>query len=272
MLRLAFVVVSAAVALFAAIPNPVEPDPASPRPMEAVDSVWIEDLTWMEVRDQMKAGYDTVLIPTGGVEQNGPYVVTGKHNYVLKGLMDVTARKLGKTLVAPIVGFVPEGDIDPPTLHMKYPGTVSVKEETFRALLTDIAASMKQHGFKRIILLGDSGGNQEGMKDVAEKLTSAWGGSPKVLFVPECYDYRGATEWVEAQGIKQTPEGLHDDFVMEAQLLAIDPRTVRAEQRIKAGNFRINGVELAPMDKTIEWGKKILDFRAEKMVAAIRAR
>lgn len=272
MLRLIAVLCSLGATLLAAPFSAIEPDPNGVRPIDAVDSVFIEDLTWMEVRDAMRAGADTVLVPTGGVEQNGPYLVTGKHNVVLRGLMDALARKLGKTLVAPIVGFVPEGDIDPPSLHMKYPGTISVTEETYRALLTDICASLKQHGFKRIVLLGDSGGNQPGMKDVAEQLTSKWGGSPQVIYLPECYDYPGATKWVESQGITQVKEGHHDDFVMTAQMLAIDPSSVRMEQRIKAGNFRINGVDLAPAEKTIEWGKRILNYRAEQMAAALKAK
>src|SRR5687767_6300480 len=129
-----------AAALFAA-PDPVRPDPNSPRPIAAVESVFIEDLTWMEVRDVLKAGSDTVIVATGGVEQNGPYLVTGKHNVVLRGTTEAIARKLGNCLVAPIVPFVPEGDIDPPTLHMKYPGTISVREETFQVLVTDICGS-----------------------------------------------------------------------------------------------------------------------------------
>ncbi|HKA07357.1 MAG TPA: creatininase family protein, partial [Gemmataceae bacterium] len=95
------------------------PPPDAKRPIEALDSVFIEELTWMEVRDALKAGKTTVLIPTGGVEQNGPYLATGKHNYVLRATTEVIARKLGNTLVAPTVAFVPEGDIDPPTSHMK---------------------------------------------------------------------------------------------------------------------------------------------------------
>jgi creatinine amidohydrolase len=266
MLALAF----PAALLLAAIPDPVAPDPNSKRPIEAVDSVFIEDLTWMEIRDAMRGGVDTVIVATGGIEQNGPYLVTGKHNYVLRGTTKAIARKLGKTLVAPIVPFVPEGDIDPPTSHMKYPGTISVTEETFQKLLTDICTSFKSHGFKRIVLIGDSGGNQAGMKAVAEKLSAAWRGMPRVIFVPEYYENASVTAWVESQGIKQTPEGLHDDFVMSAQLLSVDPRTVRMEQRIKAGNFRINGVDLAPAEKTIEWGRKIIDYRAEQTVKAIR--
>src|SRR4029453_8889279 len=133
MLRAASLAVST-FAIFAALPDPVAPDPNSPRPMEAVDTVFIEDLTWMEIRDAIRSGVDTVLIATGGIEQNGPYIVTGKHNYVLRGTTEAIARKLGKTLVAPIVPFVPEGEIDPPSSHMKYPGTISVRDATFEAL------------------------------------------------------------------------------------------------------------------------------------------
>src|SRR5437879_5905437 len=104
---------------FAAVPDPVNPDPNSARTIEAVDSVFIEELTWMEIRDAMKTGKTTVIIPTGGVEQNGPYLVTGKHNYILRATTEAIARKLGNALVAPIVPFVPEGDIEPASLHMK---------------------------------------------------------------------------------------------------------------------------------------------------------
>jgi len=255
-----------------ALPDPIKPDPNTPRPMAAVDSVFIEDLTWMEVRDALKAGKNTVIVATGGVEQNGPYLVTGKHNVVLRGTTAAIARQLGNALVAPIVPFVPEGDIDPPTSHMLYPGTISVSEQTFQALLTDICASLKTHGFTRIILIGDSGGNQDGMKAVAAALSAKWKGSNcRIVFIPEYYNTAPITKWLEAQGIKQTPEGLHDDFAMEATMLAVDPSSVRMKERIAAGNFRINGVELAPAEKTMELGRKIIDLRADNTVKAIRA-
>src|SRR5436309_10880672 len=142
----------------AALPDPVRPDPNSSRPIAAVDSVFIEDLTWMEVRDALKAGKDTVIVATGGVEQNGPYLVTGKHNVVLRGTTEAIARKLGDALIAPIVAFVPEGDIDPPTEHMKYPGTISLTEDTYERLLIDICASFRTHGSEHRVRIGDSGG------------------------------------------------------------------------------------------------------------------
>ena len=225
----------------------------------------------MEVRDALKAGKTTVIIPTGGVEQNGPYLATGKHDYILRGTSEAIARKLGNALVAPIVPFVPEGDIDPPTEHMKYPGTISLTEDTYERLLTDICACFRTHGFEHIVLIGDSGGNQKGMKAVAARLNAKWaGGKTRVHFIPEYYDYPGVEKWLEKQGIKQVDEGLHDDFAITAQMMVVDPTTVRMKQRIAADKFRINGIELAPAEKTIEWGKKIIDFRAEGTVKAIR--
>jgi creatinine amidohydrolase len=251
-------------------PKPMKPDPQGPRPIAARETLFIEDMTWMEVRDAMKAGKDTVIIATGGVEQNGPYLATGKHNVILRGTTQAIAEKLESALIAPIVAFVPEGDIDPPTDHMKYPGSISLTEPTYRALLVDICASFRTHGFKHLVLIGDSGGNQDGMKQVSADLNAKWAdGKTRVHFIPEYYDYGGLAKWLEGEGIKQVSEGIHDDFAIEAQMLLVDPVSVRMKERIAAGKFRINGIDLAPAEKTIEWGKKIVAHRAEQTVAAI---
>ena len=55
----------------------------APNPLPAPNTVWLEEMTWMDVRDALTAGKTTVIIPTGGMEPNGPWLVTGKHNYVL---------------------------------------------------------------------------------------------------------------------------------------------------------------------------------------------
>ena len=251
--------------------GPVNPDPNGMRPIESVDSVFIEDLTWMEVRDAMQVGKDTVLIATGGIEQNGPYLVANKHNVVLRGTTEAIARKLGNMLVAPIIGFVPEGDIDPPTVHMRYPSTVSLTEETYRRLLVDVCSCYRTHGFKHVVMIGDSGGNQDGMKGVAAELNAKWpDGKTKFHFIPEYYNYGDLKGWLEERGIKQTDEGLHDDFAMSAMMLSIDPASVRMKQRVAAGKFKINGVDLAPVEKTVELGKKLIDYRADVTVKLIR--
>jgi creatinine amidohydrolase len=252
-------------------PSAPRPDLGAPRPIEALDTVFLEEMTWMEVRDALSAGKTTVVVPTGGVEQNGPYLATGKHNYIVRAVAETVARRMGDVLVAPIVPFVPEGAIDPPSGHMKYPGTLSVSEDTYERLLSDLCASLRVHGFRHIVLLGDSDGNQRGMKAVAQRLDAKWsGGATRVHFLAAYYDYDGVTKWLESQGIRQRGEGMHDDFAVTAQLMAVDPNTVRMNQRLAAGKFHINGVELSPTE-TAAWGKSILARRAETTIQALRA-
>lgn len=254
--------------------NAMAPDPNMARPIAARDSVFIEELTWLEVRDALRAGKTTAIIATGGVEQNGPYLAAGKHNYVLRATTEAIARKLGNALVAPIVAFVPEGEISPPSGHMKYPATISLRPATFRALLTDIAESLEAHGFRRLILIGDSGGNQEGMKAVAAALSKKWAGSGTAIhFIPEYYDfYNGGalSKWLESQGVREVDEGHHDNVAITAMMMTVDPNTVRMTERRAKGKFAINGVALDPAEKTVALGKRAVDYRAEVTVAAIR--
>jgi creatinine amidohydrolase len=245
---------------------------AMERPIDALDTVWIEEMTWLEVRDALKAGKRTVIIPTGGVEQNGPYLATGKHNYVNRATCEAIARKLGNALCAPNVPFVPEGDFEPKSGHMIYPGTISLTETTFRSLLTDIATSLKVHGFEHIILIGDSGGNQTGMKAVAEALSSKWAGSKTTIhFIPEYYQYPEAYKWAAANfGWKEVPEGHHDDPTISTIMMTVDPNTVRITQRIAKNKASINAIPLAPVEQAVAWGKRLVEHRAELTVAAIK--
>jgi creatinine amidohydrolase len=254
-------------------PSAANPDPNMPRPIAARDSVFIEELTWLEVRDAMRAGKSTIIVATGGIEQNGPYLALDKHQIVLRATTEAIARKLGNALVAPIVAFVPEGNIEPPSGHMRFPGTITLSDDTYKRLLTDIASSLRVHAFTHIIFIGDSGGNQDGMKEVAATLNAAWtDGRTRVHFIPEYYDYPGVQKWLETQGVKQTNEGHHDDFQITAEMMVVDPASVRLQERIAAGKASINGVPIAPAEKAIEWGKKIVDYRAEITVKAIRER
>jgi creatinine amidohydrolase/Fe(II)-dependent formamide hydrolase-like protein len=251
----------------------------APRPIAGIDSVFMEELTWMEVRDAIQAGKTTVIVGTGGLEQNGPYVAIGKHNYVLQATTEAIARRLGNALVAPIIKFVPEGNIDPPSGHMQYPGTISLRQETFKLLLTDVCSSLKQHGFKDIILLGDSGENQRGMWEVAASLNKKWHGTQSVVhFIPEYYEQdKWSFDFLKTIGVHQVPDvrsaaraGIHDDYHYEAIIATVDPRAIRTEQRLAAGKYTINGVDMTPPSKTLENGRKLVEYRARITVEAIR--
>jgi creatinine amidohydrolase/Fe(II)-dependent formamide hydrolase-like protein len=254
-----------------ALGQAASPDPETPRPIDAFDTVFIEAMTWMEVRDAIRDGKRTAIIATGGIEQNGPYLVTGKHNVILRATTEAVALELGNALVAPIVPFVPEGEIDPPTGHMRYPGTISVRESTFRALLTDVAMSLKAHGFREVILLGDSGGNQEGMAAVAATLAEEWAGSGTgIHYIPEYYDNPRWIEWLEGRGVVEELEGLHDDVRHASIMALVDPAFIRTEERREAGLFRINGVDLDPLEETVALARDLVAYQARVTAEAIR--
>jgi creatinine amidohydrolase/Fe(II)-dependent formamide hydrolase-like protein len=231
----------------------------------------MEEMTWMDVRDALRAGKTTVIISTGGMEPNGPWLVTGKHNYVLRANCDAIARKLGNALCAPVIAYVPEGRIDPPNSHMTSPGTISLSEATFKSLLTDIVHSLKQHGFRTIVLIGDSGSNQGPQRAVADSLTSIWKGEPVVAHIQEYYDYASVARHMSTRGIPEgTSDGLHDDPIITLNMFITDPRSVRFDERRGAGKATINGFLIADRERSTALAREIVEFRATQTVEAIK--
>ena len=173
------------------------PPTRCPRP----STVWIEEMTWMDVRDALKAGKTTAIVATGGIEPNGPWLVTGKHNYVLHANCDAIARKLGNALCAPIVKFVPEGDIDPPTGHMTARARSRMREETFQAVLTDVAESLQGARLQEHRLHRRQRRQPEGPAGRGRQAQRPSGPArPSALHIPEYYTYNVVTKHFEDQG------------------------------------------------------------------------
>ena len=244
---------------------------AVPRPVPARDSVWIEELTYLEVRDAIKAGKTTALVMAGSTEQNGPYMSAGKHQYAIKLVGEAIARKLGNALIAPII---PIEAGNPDNKYLEW-GVIYFTPETFQAVVRDIATSLKNQGFTNVVLLGDSGGNTAGLRAVAAELAPKWGNDAHIHHVPEYYNWTspgGVRDFVINQlGIpEKQSEGIHDEYGLSAVMMAFDPKIIRFDERVSSSKATINGIALTPKDKTIENGKKIVEFRATVAVDAIR--
>lgn len=245
------------------------------RPIAAGSSFWLEELTSLEIRDLIASGTTTVIIATGGIEENGPYLATGKHNLILEGVCPALAKELGNALCAPLVKFVPEGNINPPTGAMRYPGSISLSASTYEALLADIASSLKQSGFTDIVMIGDSGGNQTGMANVATALGAAWKDEEtRIHNVREFYDpgWVATEQYTEDElGVAESiNDGYHDDIWVTAMMMVTDPDQVRFTQRVNAGLASINGIAITPLEDTIELGRKMIEFRARYTAEAIQ--
>ena len=241
-----------------------------PNPIEALNSVWIDELTWIEVRDLIAEGTTTAIIPTGGVEQNGPYLANGKHNYVLQGACDQIARRLENALCTPVLKLVPEGDPE----NISYPGTLSLRQETFRMVLEDVGNSLMSQGFTDVILIGDSGGNQRGLEATAMALNAKWAGSgTTAYFIPEYYNYNDVGQYMEEElgYVETVDDGHHDDFYITSLMMVTSPESVRYHQRVAADEATINGLSIAPIQQALDVGHKLMEFRTQATVKAIHA-
>src|SRR5262245_62943229 len=127
----------------------------APARAQTPETVVLEELTWTELRAFVRAGKTTILLPIGGTEQNGPHMALGKHNARVKALAERIAKNLGNALVAPVLSYVPEGSVQPPTGHMRFPGTITVRQDRFRQTLDSAAGSSPRHRFRDVLLLGN---------------------------------------------------------------------------------------------------------------------
>src|ERR1700722_8735864 len=145
-------------------------DYVNPPAIKPVDTVFMEEMTWLEIENALKSGKTTVIVPAGGLEATGPFITLDKHQNMLRGSTDLIARKLGNALIAPVIRYVPPDD----GARGPYLGDFNISLAAYKSTLTDICTTLKNDGFKQIVLIGDHQGAQRGMKEVSEELSPNW--------------------------------------------------------------------------------------------------
>jgi creatinine amidohydrolase len=240
----------------------------NPPLIRPVDTVFMEDMTWLEIRDAMKAGKTTVIVPAGGLEASGPFLILDKHQRMLRGSTDMIARKLGNALIAPVIRYVPPDDGN----RGNYLGDFNISLAAYKSTLSDICTALKNDGFKEIVLIGDHQGAQQGMKEVSEELSQKWtGGSTRVHYIAEYYDRRAVNNYVKTTlGITEARGGFGDNYYNTAILMAVSPESARLQERTEANQLTVNGVNIKPIEKTTENGKVILQMQTDQTVKAIQ--
>ena len=240
------------------------------RPVPARDSVWIEELTYLEVRDAIKAGKTTALVMAGSTEQNGPYMSGGKHQYAIKLVGEAIARKLGNALIAPIIPIEagnPENKYLEWGVDLLHPGNVPGCRSRHRhepeepGLQERRAARRQRRQYRR-----SAGGRCRARAQVGRRRAHL--SRARVLQLDEP---GGVRDFVINQlGIpEKQSEGIHDEYGLSAVMMAFDPKIIRFDERVfQQGDDQRHQPQ--PKDKTIENGKKIVEFRANVAVDAIR--
>jgi len=238
----------------------------------APDAVFLEDLTWAEVRDLVKAGTTSVIIGTAGTEQKGPHMVDGEHKFVMEFAADKIARALGKTLVAPVVTYVPEGSWENPGGHMGKPGTITLPEDRFIELLVSAGRSLKAGGFTTILFLGESGGNRTGMRTAAARLNDLWKDTARAFWIDDYYTKSHTeqnTHITDTMGIPADQIGGHANLLDTSEMLFVNARHVRRDKIAPGGGYANSGVSGDPTRSSAELGKVFIDIKIRNAVAQI---
>lgn len=238
-------------------------------------SVYLEELSSPEVAAAIANGTTTIIIPIGGTEQSGPHLALGKHNLRVRVLAGRVARQLGNALVAPVVAYVPEGQIDPPTEHMRFAGTISIPVPVFEAVIEGATRSLWQQGFLDVALIGDHGGYQTALKAVAARLKPPpHHPSARVHFVDAYYrSSQGPyNALLKAQGLTDAQIGVHAGAADTALQLAVAPASVRAEMFAQAArDGPAGGTRGDPRPATAGLGQAGAQRIVDTTVVAIQA-
>ena len=242
----------------------------------AADSVYMEELTWPELSQRIAGGATVVLVPVGGTEQNGPQMALGKHNDIVRYSAGEIARRLGNALVAPVLPFAPEGNLNPRSGNLQWLGTIGLRERTLTAVLEDEVISLLLHGFRSIVLLGDHGGSQAVQAEVAKRLGAAVAGRGIVIASLSRY-YEPASIEARALALKlpKAAVGDHAGLVDTAELLSVRPEQVRRERLAPEAwkNFPTPpgaGASGNPSLATPEIGRALLEQRISAGLAQLR--
>ena len=155
---------------------------------------------------------------------------------------------------------------------MRFPGSVTVSDETFAAVARDVAASARAAGFRNIVLMGDHGGGQKALEAVAAGLQAQWGAAgTHVHYIPDVYfvTEQRVGDWLRARGM---PVGAHAGLPDTSELMAIDAASRWIRRDLMQAGDAGNGVDGDPRKSTAEFGRAFLDIKVEAAVAQIRHR
>jgi creatinine amidohydrolase len=237
-----------------------------------VRSVWIDDLTWWEVRDAVAGGKRTAIIYTGSSEQNGPHMVIGKHNIIAHHTAQRIAEELGDALVYPILPFAVTGNAILRTGHMRFPGSVTLPPEVFLGVVRAVAQSALTAGFKVVAMMGDHGGGQAELELAAKELdVQSRPDGARVFYVGDLYTKSEAQfrDMLAKRGLPSKEE--HAGIPDTSELLYLEaPGKFIRKDKIAAAS-EATGVKGTPTLASPDLGKIYLDMKVANAVGQIRS-
>ena len=245
-------------------------------------NVEFDMMTWPEVKKAMSEGKTTALVYNGGTEQRGPQNVNGGHTLMARETVRAIAVKLGNAIAAPVLPFSPNN------ASAELPGTIGLTPDLFAAINEQVAEQLIKTGFKNIVLMGDHGGGQQQLGEVAKKLGAKYAAQGiKVVFCNDVYSTANDDfdKWLQANGyptsshagIPDTSEMLYigadkgwtkKELVKDALGDPVLPQGAKPDPSKPRVN---NGISGDGRRSTPELGKKLFDMKVDYAVKQIKS-
>ncbi len=228
----------------------------------------LEMMTWPELKKAMEAGKTTALVYNGGTETRGPQCVNGGHSLMAHATVIAIAEKLGNAIAAPVLPFSPNN------ASANLPGTIGLTAPLFAAINEQVAEQLIKNGFKNIVLMGDHGGGQKEMGEVAKKLTEKYAAQGiRVIFCEDVYKLANDNfdKYLTAHNLPvSTHAGIPD--TSEMLFLGGDKGWVRKDLIATAVGSpeHPNGIRGDARPSTVALGKRIFDMKVDAAVSQIQ--
>jgi len=225
-------------------------------------NVEFDMMTWPEVKKAIQAGKTTALVYNGGTEQRGPQNVNGGHTLMARETVREIAVKLGNAIAAPVLPFSPN------RASAELPGTIGLTPELFAAINEQVADELIKTGFKNVVLMGDHGGGQQQLGEVAKKLTAKYAAQGvKVVFCYPTSSHAGIPDTSEMLYLGSDKGWVRKELVKDA---LGDPVQPPGEKPAPGAPRVNNGISGDGRRSTPELGKKIFDMKIEYAVKQIK--
>jgi creatinine amidohydrolase len=223
----------------------------------------IEDCNWMQVEHYLESD-DRLVLPLGSIEQHG-FLSLGVDR-ILSERVSVEAAEPTGVLVMPSLpyGLTP--------YFAAYPGSPTLRTETYRALLRDLLDSLQGQGFRRFLFVNGHGGNEagrdaverwQGEHVVAQVLWHDWWAGPRTRTVVDAIDPEASHAswfenfpWTRLDGVVQPQE--RKPMADIARMRDLDPREVRE----LLGDGSLGGLYERPDDDVLRvWQAGVAEVR-----------
>jgi len=253
------------------------------------NTVFMEEMTWKEIKQSIEEGKDTAILVAASMEQHGPHLPIATDTIIGYALAGSAAQRLGNALVAPVIR---------PALsqhHVGFPGTITFRMKTFLGVLKDCCSGLKAHGFRNAVLFVSHGGNMDALKAFTPYIARDIGNDMRIHLVFALERFMETTrEILDKQGITPEKAGVHAGFSETALMLYLRPDLVdmnlagpglveeKFYRRENLENFKIstfihgighfswNGILGDPMGADARVGEEIFQATVEGLVEEIR--